>query len=263
MSPWPSTPLLRAAVEGRRGGPGRSPEAAWWNDRAALTDGRDGTRRPPGRTGGGDELAGSARPKRRRAAAPALTVQPRTARPRMARERKDGGRRKRAWWPGVAAFGLVAGIAGQFLWAAPVWAALAPSWPGQGYGLAVTVGLLLPGVIAAAAMTGLWSKRHASAGAVGPALGSGAASVVCFAASVFLIGVMVGSVKPKARHREADCSMSGGACWIGEHYPWAWLLGLLVIPVGILLAMWVNGRFGSRTPNGPTATSGEGPGAEA
>ncbi|MFE0131930.1 hypothetical protein ACFWY6_10180 [Streptomyces sp. NPDC059037] len=198
-------------------------------------------------------MAGSSRPKRRRATPSALPVEPRTPRPRQ--ERKPAGRKGKKTkdksamsWPQITAcvLGVMGAAVGTFFWTAPLWAGLAPHWPAEGYGFAVTVGLLLPAAIALMAMAAMRTKQSAAQGRAGLTRASGWAltTVTAYAASTFLAGLQFGAIKPKRRNRDADCYESGGACWISEHYPLAWLLGILAIPVGIVLIMWLSGRFG-------------------
>ncbi|MDQ8702988.1 hypothetical protein RCO28_10880 [Streptomyces sp. LHD-70] len=203
-----------------------------------------------------------------------MAAAPRAPRPRSERgggERgasrdRTGSRDRTASriWPAITliVLALIASATGTFFWSAPLWGTLAPHWPGGGYGFAVTVGLLLPLVIggAGAAWLRMRGGDGGAGGASGPVgvLGWGAGVCAGGAAAVFLLALQLGAIRPKRRNRDADCYEVGGACWIGEQYPLAWLAGVLAIPVGILLLLWCAGRIrkrrGTEAPTGDRGT---------
>ncbi|MFJ9670792.1 hypothetical protein ACIRP5_08340 [Streptomyces sp. NPDC101221] len=100
---------------------------------------------------------GSARPKRRRAAGPALRYEHRRD-GRSSVRRSDSRRRGRGGPFGcLGAIGALAAFLALLLplvfvdmrWGHRVWGGLAPAWPGGGYGFGATLGALLPLTFAA------------------------------------------------------------------------------------------------------------------
>lgn len=192
---------------------------------------------------------GSARPKRRSAAKGSLAyerVRGRTVTPAAPEQRLRGPGRAGVLRWGGAVLG-VAAIMGLFLvgqtWGPGFWSGLAPRWPGDGYGFAVTAGVLLPWAAAAALMPlrGVnWRTPERNW------LLRGAISLSGTAAGVAILVVFTGAFRPKRRHRGPDCYSEGAPCWVHEQYPYVWA----VILGGVLVGAAVLYRYViKRTPN--------------
>ncbi|WP_406332122.1 hypothetical protein [Streptomyces sp. NBC_00203] len=173
-------------------------------------------------------MSGSARPKRRRAAAPALRYEHTRERPpsswQRAKEKMSKGEVLFAWL-------FVLSIIGAFVsfgfttetWGPDLWGDIAPGWPGGGYGFAVTVGTALPLAVAAAITPLLrmnWKKSRARS------LARVAATVPGLAAILFCLIVVFASGRPIRRSRHPGCWRRGNPCWIHDQYPYIWAVGL-------------------------------------
>ncbi|MFJ5776533.1 hypothetical protein [Streptomyces sp. NPDC093094] len=170
-------------------------------------------------------VGGSARPGRRRAAPASLRHERRRVRLPRPKERDGGCLFFCLMFLGALAL-VVPVAAGAVAWGETVWGEIAAKWPGRGYGLAATVGALVPFALAAfvAPLTRMnWSRSKARslawAGAALPGL------LVCQALGSVISGVL----RPRRRRDWGSvCHSEGHPCWVHIHYPWVWLVGLLV-----------------------------------
>lgn len=172
-------------------------------------------------------MGGSARPKRRRAAAAALGHEHAGRRPSADRREKGSWRNVGggclillAALAAVTAFGLTAQS-----WGEELWGRAAPASPGGGYGFAAAVGAVLPFGFAAlvAPLSRMrWKERPLRS------LGWALASLPGLAAFSFCALVVFTTTRPK-RHRDwnSACYSRGNPCWVHVEYPWIWAVGLL------------------------------------
>ncbi|MET9734882.1 hypothetical protein ABZZ79_30860 [Streptomyces sp. NPDC006458] len=169
---------------------------------------------------------GSARPKRGRAAPASLRYDNRRGRPPAPRDR-DGNGVLGCLGIFLAVLALIVPVAlGTLAWGETVWGETASAWPGGGYGLAATVGAAVPFALAAfiAPLTRMnWRAGRARS------LAWAAAALPGLLACQALAAVIFGVMRPK-RRRDWDgaCYREGHPCWVHVHYPWVWLVGLLV-----------------------------------
>jgi MFS family permease len=177
---------------------------------------------------------GSAKSGRRRAAPASLRYEHRRVR-LPGPKKRDGG-----WFLGclgifLTALAIIVPVAlFTVTWGAEIWGDLADDWPGGGYGLAATVGALVPFAFAAfvAPLTRMnWGRSKARS------LAWACACLPGLLACQALGGVIAGVLRPKRRRDwDAECYSEGHSCWVHVHYPWVWLVGLLVtLAVGALL----------------------------
>lgn len=198
---------------------------------------------------------GSARPKRRRAAKGSLVyerVRGRTVAPAAPERRRRGPSRAGVLrWSG--AFLAVAAISGLFtvsqVWGPDIWSGLVPRWPGDGYGFAVTAGVLLPWAAAAAVMP----LRDVNWRA--PERGwllRGAISFSGTAVGAAILVVFMGAFRPKRRHRGPDCYREGAPCWVHEQNPYIWavILGAVLIGIAALYRYVIKPTPNSAAPEG-------------
>lgn len=211
-------------------------------------------------------MGGSAKRARRRAADPALRYAhvpgARTSGRRPGRRREP--RERRGWRAGLRsagfALGVLSGVSagcaalvlGPLRWSGELWHAYAPGWPGEGYGFVATAGLLLPVAVflAGAALFRTDWKRHRVRSALWTALalpGAGAA--------LMLFTVAVETVKPKGSHRHGGCTAAGEYCWVSGHYPYAWLVALAAVVLGVLACAGLSDAY--RRLRRPVRASGQ------
>jgi hypothetical protein len=147
-------------------------------------------------------------------------------------------------------------VLGPFAWAGELWREVAPGWPGEGYGFAVTVGAVLP-VALTLMMRALWRmgghwRRHKARALLfaGAALPGAAVSLMAGA-------VAMQSIRPKRSHRHGYCSSRGEYCWISTHYPYVWLVGLAGTVMSTLLLITLYQAYEKRrdgkAPTEPSA----------
>ncbi|CAL9523340.1 hypothetical protein [Streptomyces sp. enrichment culture] len=177
---------------------------------------------------------GSARPKRRKAAPASLRYEHRRVRLPGPKERDRG------WILGCLGM-LLSGLViivpvvmVEMTWGVELWGETADDWPGRGYGMAATVGALVPPAFAAfvAPLTRMnWARSKVRS------LAWACAALPGLLACQALGGLISGVLRPKRRRDwDAECYSEGHACWIHVHYPWVWLVGLLTtLAVGALL----------------------------
>ncbi|GAA3907285.1 hypothetical protein GCM10023084_69410 [Streptomyces lacrimifluminis] len=198
---------------------------------------------------------GSARPKRRRAAKGSLVYERargRTVAPAAPERRRRGPSRAGVlrWSGGVLGVAAISGLfAGGQVWGPGIWSGLAPRWPGDGYGFAVSAGVLLPWASAAAVMPlrGVnwrtpergWFTR-------------GAISFSGTAVGAAILVVFMGAFRPKPRHRGPDCYREGAPCWVHEQNPYIWavILGALLIGAASLYRYATKHTANSTSPEG-------------
>ncbi|MEU7584367.1 hypothetical protein AB0B50_43070 [Streptomyces sp. NPDC041068] len=200
-------------------------------------------------------MGGSAKRTRRRAAGPALRYEhvpgARTSGRSGKRSSKRSGRlRIRLRSVGFACMVvacLTVGSAALFLgplrWAGEMWHALAPDWPGEGYGFAATAGLLLPvaGALAIAPLTRAnWRKDK-----VRSALWT-AAALPGAGAALLIASIAMQTIKPKRSHRHGTCSTTGEYCWISSNYPYVWLVGLAAPLLAAAALLGLYDRYADR-----------------
>ncbi|MGW6058219.1 hypothetical protein [Streptomyces sp. NPDC055189] len=198
-------------------------------------------------------MAGSAKPARRKAARAAIGGGG-AWQGRRPREPKGQGPRENRW--GKAGFAclvllvaIVAGGAlalGPYTWAGEMWRDLAPVWPGEGYGFAVTAGLLLP---VAGALALLPFTRVNWAGDKTRSAGWTAAALPGIGVCVLILSIATHTVSPKRSHRYGYCSDSAGSeyCWVSSTYPYVWLVGLGATILGVAVGAWLYSAYRRRS----------------
>lgn len=193
-------------------------------------------------------MSGSVRPRRRRAAAGSLTYPARTPRTATA---PSGRHRDSAYGCGcmtAVVLGIVVPTAGATFRGAALWRWARDTFPGGGYGFAVTVGALIPvtfavGAISLARMNRSAQKARSAARVV--------VAVLCFALLMLLSTAAVEMLGPSRKHHDR----TGG--WAYAHYPWIWAVGVLsalVTGALVVTAYVVHAR--RRTGDGSTADGG-------
>lgn len=197
----------------------------------------------------------SAKPKRRKAAGPALRYEHRPGRPPSLRRVKTSvGERLFGCMvlPGFVLL-LMPLVFFDMYWGHGLWGDLAPIWPGGAYVFAGCVGLLVPLVFLAwvfplTRMNWKKSKPRSLAWAV--------ASLPGLAAGYLVAGVISTTVRPKRRrNRDADCYSEGGPCWVHVHYPWLWAVGLVATLAAAALLITLLVKLSRRaTPTGPSTS---------
>ncbi|MFE6159547.1 hypothetical protein ACFQ7F_11625 [Streptomyces sp. NPDC056486] len=196
-------------------------------------------------------MAGSAKPARRKAARAAIGGGG-AWQGRRPREPKRQGPQEGRWGKaGFACLVLLVAIAaggslvlGPYAWAGEMWRDLAPVWPGEGYGFAVTAGLLLP-VAGALALLPLgrtdWKQQKARSAAWT------AAALPGIGACVLILSIAMHTIRPKRSHRNGYCSDSGGEyCWVSLNYPYVWLVGLGATVLGAVAIGRLYGAYRTR-----------------
>ncbi|MFF0204157.1 hypothetical protein [Streptomyces sp. NPDC005017] len=140
---------------------------------------------------------------------------------------------------------------GTTVWGERIWGETAAAWPGGGYGPAATVGAVVP--FALAAFIAPLTRMNWGASKV-RSLAWAAAALPGLLACQALGTVISGVIRPKRRRdRDAECYGEGGPCWVRVHYPWVWLVGLLVTLAVTALAVTALVRFGPRPGERPVA----------
>ncbi|MFI9153647.1 hypothetical protein [Streptomyces sp. NPDC053367] len=187
---------------------------------------------------------GSAKPGRRKAAPASLRYERRRVRLPRPKERDGGCLFFCLMFLGALVI-IVPVAVGAAAWGATVWGEVAAGWPGRGYGLAATVGALVPFALAAliAPLVRInWRRGRARS------LGLLAAALPGLLACQALGAVISGVLRPKRRRNwDQVCYSEGHPCWVHVHYPWVWLVGLLVtLAVGALLIAALFRYAGSR-----------------
>lgn len=205
--------------------------------------------------------AGSAKPKRRKAAAAALRYEHRKGRSAAPRKKERGASCLFALLVvlGFAAF-LVPMVMMMSAYGRDIWGDLAPAWPGGGYAFAATVGALVPvalGSVIAALTRMNWSESKARS------LGWVAAALPGLAAC-WVFGIVIGSTtRPKHRRDwDAGCYARGGGCWVHTHYPFVWAVGLVTtLAVGALLVALLVKLLKNKADSGEAAAESTSPAA--
>ncbi|MFF7310274.1 hypothetical protein [Streptomyces sp. NPDC008137] len=197
---------------------------------------------------------GSAKPKRRKAAGPALRYEHRPGR------QNAGQRKKRDWSCLGGCLGLL-GFAALLMplvffkvyWGHELWGEVAPAWPGGGYAFTATVGALVPLVFLAwaAPLTRMnWKRSKARS------LALVAASLPGLAACYLAAGVISATIRPKRRRDwDYDCYSQGGPCWVHVHYPWLWAVGLVATLASAVLLITLFVKYGGRSASTAPSTS--------
>ncbi|MFE6481909.1 hypothetical protein ACFVGN_03045 [Streptomyces sp. NPDC057757] len=182
-------------------------------------------------------MSGSKRPKRRRAAAPALGY----GRSGGGRPAAPGRSWKRSRAVGFACLVVLIGLGvvvalvmGPLAWAGDLWHEVAPDWPGGGYGFAVTAGLLFP---VALALFGMPLTRANRQGTRARSLPWIALSLPGAASAVLISAVAMQTWRPGRRRGSGVCSSSGEYCWISGRYPYVSLVGLAATLVASVLLL--------------------------
>ncbi|MEU5957318.1 hypothetical protein [Streptomyces sp. NPDC047525] len=145
---------------------------------------------------------------------------------------------------GVAAAGLVLG---PYAWAGEMWRDLAPGWPGEGYGFAVTAGLLLPvaGALVALPLRYINWKQDKPRSA-----GWAAAALPGIGACVLILSIAMHTIRPKGSSRSGYCHSGGEYCWVSLNYPYVWVVGLGATVLGVVAGGWLYGVYRRRVASG-------------
>ncbi|MEU0396327.1 hypothetical protein ABZ208_26745 [Streptomyces sp. NPDC006208] len=179
-------------------------------------------------------MGSSAKPVRRRAAAPSLVRTPQKSRPRRGPSRNKSKDKDKFTAAGCGAvLGIIAlvvlWILGGITWGETLWREVGQDWPGGGYGFGATAGALLPCALAATGMAVArinWRTQKVRSLGLGT-LASGAAG-----AALAISFVAVAALPPKRRSSRADH-------WVHSHYPSVWLVGLLATVAATALLLWL------------------------
>ncbi|WP_432093518.1 hypothetical protein [Streptomyces sp. bgisy100] len=120
---------------------------------------------------------------------------------------------------GFLAFVVAALVVGE-----SAWGDIAPHWPGGGYGFAVTVGLLLPcsltaAAIAAAKAASRWKTERLRA------LTWATGAAACGGGTVLSCMLALTALPPKRRHATRATGI-GESGWVNEQWPGIWAAGL-------------------------------------
>ncbi|MFF8940741.1 hypothetical protein ACF1A5_00410 [Streptomyces sp. NPDC014864] len=204
---------------------------------------------------------GSAKPKRRKAAAAALRYEHRKGPSAAPRKKERGASCLFACLVvlGFTAF-LVPTVMMMRAYGRDVWGGLAPAWPGGGYAFAATVGALVPvalGSVIAALIRMNWRESKVRS------LGWAAAALPGLAAC-WGLGIVIGSTtRPKHRRDwDAGCYARGGGCWVHAHYPFVWAVGLVTaLAVGALLVALLVRLSKAKADSGEAAAESSSPAA--
>ncbi|MER5829236.1 hypothetical protein ABT116_00125 [Streptomyces sp. NPDC002130] len=195
----------------------------------------------------------SAKPKRRKAAGPALRYEHRPGRPpSRSRVKTSVGDRLFGCMvlPGFVVL-IMPLVLFDMYWGHELWGDFASKWPGGAYAFAAFVGVLVPLVF----LAWVWplTRMKWKAGK-GRSLAWAAASLPGLAAGYLVAGVIATTVRPKRRRNwDGDCFSEGGPCWVHAHYPWLWAVGLMATlsAAALLITLFLKygGRSGSIEPS--------------
>ncbi|MFE1798314.1 hypothetical protein ACFW9L_19430 [Streptomyces sp. NPDC059517] len=191
-------------------------------------------------------MGSSAKPRRRRAAAPSLRYEHRPGN-RSAREDKDSGKGKGNTLFGCLACLVIVALLVLFAfmsdyWGDDTWKWAADEWPGGAYGFAVFMGALVPCVLmlfikALSPLNRKFWKAH-TARSIGRTL----LAFVCGAAMLQLISLIFVAQDTGNWGR----GPSGPASWTFRTQPWLWAVGFVATVVTaalwITVAMVLDGR---------------------
>ncbi|MCZ4508840.1 hypothetical protein O3Q52_11620 [Streptomyces sp. ActVer] len=174
-------------------------------------------------------MSGSAKPKRRKAAASSLRYEP--VRGRVPVSPPDGRevRGRKVSWGSVLRWALIVALVTAIgaltfverAWGHGIWGDVAPAWPGGPYGLAATTGVLVPLVVAHLVVTLTrvkWPQDKAGS------LGWIGASLPGAALTALLLVVAFAAKKPR-RLSGFGCYEEGGVCRLQDEYPYIWGVG--------------------------------------
>ncbi|MFF1294113.1 MULTISPECIES: hypothetical protein [unclassified Streptomyces] len=192
---------------------------------------------------------GSAKPRRRKAAGPALRYEHRPGRPSSPIAKMSVGDK---------VFGclvlplfvllILPLVAIDMNWGHDIWGTLAPAWPGGAYGFAVAVGALAPLAFGAwvAPLTRMkWKESKPRS------LAWAAASLPGLAVCYLVAGVIGAYGRPKRRSDwDGDCYGVGGACWAHEQYPYLWAVGTLATAAVFALLITLFVKYGVKKAEG-------------
>ncbi|MEU5340972.1 hypothetical protein AB0H18_09070 [Streptomyces sp. NPDC020766] len=174
-------------------------------------------------------MSGSAKPKRRKAAASGLRYEP--VRGRVPVSPPDGRevRGRKVSWGSVLRSAVIVVLVTAIgaltfverAWGHAIWGDVAPAWPCGPYGLAATTGVLVPLAVAHLVVTLTrvkWPQDKAGS------LGWIGASLPGAALTALLLVVAFAAKKPK-RLSGFGCYEEGGACRLQDEYPYIWGVG--------------------------------------
>ncbi|MBE8477017.1 hypothetical protein [Streptomyces justiciae] len=191
----------------------------------------------------------------RKAARPSLRYEHNRERPASRRQREQ---RERPWLVALVVLPVATGVVAVMAlvgkaWGPAAWGDLAPEWPGQGYGFSLTLGVLE--ALAAGACIAPLARARRKGNKLRSAAW-GAAALPGAVAFGLVAAVALAGMRPKKRHRSGGCHLEGHPCWVHEHYPYAWLVGLVAFAaVGLALLFTIGIRADQRTKApAPTAT---------
>ncbi|MEW2807526.1 hypothetical protein AB0929_10475 [Streptomyces massasporeus] len=197
----------------------------------------------------------SAKPKRRKAAGPALRYAHTPGRPSSrSRVKTSVGNRLFGCMvlPGFVVL-LIPLVLFDTYWSHELWGDFAPVWPGGAYGFVATVGALVPLIFLAwvfplTRMNWKKSKPRSLLWAV--------ASLPGLTAGYLVGGVISSTFRPKRRRNwDADCYSEGGPCWVHVHYPWLWAVGLVATLAAAALLITLLVKLSRRAAPTPPSTS--------
>ncbi|MDQ1038021.1 putative membrane protein [Streptomyces sp. V3I8] len=203
-------------------------------------------------------MAGSAKPRRRKAAASSLQYEHRPGR-RTAREDEDSGTGNKLF--GCLALLAIAVLLALFIfmneyWGDDTWKWVADAWPGGAYGFAVFAGALVPCVVTLFVMTlaGLSKERWKTHKA--RSLGRTLLAVLCGAVMLQLASLIFVAQDTGKWGRGVSVAPS----WTFRTQPWLWAVGLAatVAMAALLIAVAVLRQRGRSETGltGPTNSAG-------
>lgn len=184
-------------------------------------------------------MAGSARPKRRRAAAPSLRYEHRPGK-RSESKGKGSGKGDKAFgclvFISLSAVFVLLALSDMF-WGDETWEWSADTWPGGAYGFAVFLGALVSCVatlfVLSASRTDWKSWKAHKARSFGCTL----LAVMCGVAMLQLVSLIYNAQNTGKWGRGPDSSPS----WVFSNYPWLWAVGLVstIATAALLIALAV------------------------
>jgi hypothetical protein len=186
-------------------------------------------------------MAGSAKPRRPRAAAPSLRYEHRPG------KRSGGGSKGKGSGKGDKAFGCLGPLSAlalfallflsDWFWGDDTWEWSANNWPGGAYGFAVLLGALVPCVATLFVLTASRTDRKSWKSHKVRSFGFTLLAVVCGAAMLQLVSLIFNAQDTGKWGRGRGSPPS----WVFSNYPWLWAVGLVstIATATLLIALFV------------------------
>ncbi|MBV1938374.1 hypothetical protein KUF83_17650 [Streptomyces sp. BV286] len=186
-------------------------------------------------------MAGSAKPRRRRAAAPSLRYEHRPGKRSRSNE-QGSGKGEKAFgcllFLSFTALVVLLAVADMF-WGDETWEWSADTWPGGAYSFAAFLGALVPCVATLFVMSASRTKWKSWKSHKARSFGFTLLAVMCGAAMLQLVSLIYNAQNTGKWGRGRDRSPS----WVFSNYPWLWAVGLSsTIVMAALLITWAVAR---------------------